>query len=341
MKKTFKKVLLIFFSLIVALLIGLVVNNRVFYSKYANVDTHQESLSEEDSKRIHNIYDYLSNEGENILPGFNGNNMGLLIYNEAYEFLYCNTQPSGSEWTYIGKDTYLDKLIYRRIAENSQAFAVKVDTTWVGSFATMDTYHKKMLQEIPIFFPPQLISVDEQYYMAFVIHEMTHAYQGLYNADRVDRAEHIHNVCSTYYEDGIFQELIVKEAEYLEQAIHSNDSESVKNNILAFLQIRNTRREECRMTEQEILDEQEMEWLEGLARYSEYKVSGNSSSLIAKGLINISEKVKVKNDDRYYALGMAEYMAIIKLDIEYEYNILLVNDSLENILGELCSQASK
>ena len=92
------------------------------------------------------------------------------------------------------------------------------------------------------------------------------------------------------------------------------------------------------MTDKDIYEEQEIEWLEGLARYSEYKVSRDSSSLIAKGLSNISEKVKVKNDDRYYVLGMAEYMIILKLDKNYDQNIFKNNDALENILFELCLQ---
>ena len=90
------------------------------------------------------------------------------------------------------------------------------------------------------------------------------------------------------------------------------------------------------MNDKEILEEQEMEWLEGLARCAEYKVSRGSSSLISKGLSDISEKVKVKNDDRYYALGMAEYMIVTKLDEHYEKYIFQKNVALEDILSELC-----
>lgn len=336
MRKAFKKILFIFATAISIFLLGLIINNRILYLHYINIDTKKDYLSEKDINRIHNVFDYLSAEGESILTGFDGNGMSLLIYNEAYEFLFSDSQPMGKEWTYIGTDKYLDKLIYRRPADNSQAFAVKIDSSWVGSFATMDTYHKQMLREIPIFYPPQLISFDEQYYMAIVIHEMTHAFQGNYNSDRVEKAGHIHNVCSKYYADKLFNQLINEEAEYLELALQSNNTDIVRENVQLFIQTRSRRRKECHMTDMDNHNEQEMEWLEGLARYSEYRASQNSTSLIAKGLPNISEKVKVKSDDRYYTLGMAEYMIILKLDSTYELKILEENDTLEHILSELC-----
>ena len=195
MRKLIKKLMLTIAVLLAIMLIGLLINNRMLYFKYNHIDTKKDYLSEEDINRIHNVFSFLSEEGESIFTGFNGNDMNLLIYNEAYEFLFSASQPSSQEWTYLGKDEYLNKLIYRRLATNSQAFAVKIDSSWVGSFATMDTYHQQMLREIPIFFPPQLITVDEPYYKALVIHELTHAYQGKYNSGRVEEAGHLHSVC--------------------------------------------------------------------------------------------------------------------------------------------------
>jgi hypothetical protein len=200
----------------------------------------------------------------------------------------------------------------------------------------MDTYYKQMLNELPIIYPPQLISIDEQYYKALVIHEMVHAYQGKYNSSRVDSAEHINNVSSTHYEDSGFNMLIEQEAKYLEAALQSNDTDTVRKNVQLFLQTRDQRRKEYHMTDKEITEEQGIEWLEGLARYAEYKVSRGSSSLIAKGLLNISEKVKVRSDDRYYSLGMVEFMIIQKLNNKYEQNIFNSNVELEDILSELC-----
>lgn len=332
----FKRIILTFTVVLAILVTGLIINNRVFYIKYNNVDTKKDYLSEDEISRVHEVFNYLYKEGNDIFSGFDGKDLNLLIYNEDYEFLFGDFQPSGQEWTYIGKDEYLDKLTYRRRADNSQAFAVKVEASWVGSFATMDTYHKQMLSEIPIFYPPQLIILDEPYYKAIVIHEMLHAYQGKYNTNRVDDAEHIHSVCSSYYMDSRFNALIEQEANYLEAALQADDTDTVRENVHFFLQTRIQRRKECQMTDKEIYEEQEMEWLEGLARYAEFKVSRDSSSLIAKGLSDISEKVIVKNDDRYYALGMAEYMIVLKLDKKYEQDIFKNNVELEDILYELC-----
>ena len=142
---------------------------------------------------------------------------------------------------------------------------------------------------------------------------------------------------STYDADTQFNKLIEQEAEYLEAALKSNDTDTIRRNVQSFLQTRSQRRKECQMTNKDIHEEQEIEWLEGLARYSEYKVSRGSSSLIAKGLSNISEKVKVKNDDRYYVLGMAEYMVLLKLDTNHDQAIFMNNVALEDMLSELCS----
>ncbi len=336
MKKLIKKVLLAIAVVFAVLIVGLIINNRLFYFRYNHTETKKDDLSEEDVNRIHHIYRYLSEEGSRIFADFNGEDMDLLLYNEAYEFLFSDFEPSGQEWSYIGKDEYLNKLIYRRIAANSQAFAVKIDSSWVGSFATLDTYHKTMLRELPIFFPPQLVAADEQYYKALVIHEMTHAYQGKYNPNRIDEAEHIESIYNTYDSNNTFNTLLIQEAKYLETALQSDDMDSVRRNTELFLQTRDQRRKECQMTAEDIAAEKEFEWLEGLARYAEWKASQGSSSPIAKGLSNISDKVKTRSDDRSYTLGMAEYINILKLDKSYEQTVLQENVALEDILSELC-----
>ncbi len=334
--KLFKKILFTIVVVLGVLIVGLIINNRVYNIEYQNVDTKKDYLSEDDINRVHEIYEYLYDEGNDIFNNIDNKALNILLYNDAYEFLFSDFKPIEEEWTYIGKDEYIDRFTYRRAAKNPQAFAIKVDDTWVGSFATMDTYHMTMLREIPILYPPQFIIADEQYYKALIIHEMVHAYQGNYNSNRVDDAEHIHNVCSSYYTDSRFNALIEREANYLEIALLADDTDTVQKNVQLFLETRLQRRKECQLTAREIHEEQEIEWLEGLARYGEFKASRDSSSLIAKNLSDISEKVKVKSDDRYYSLGMAEYMIIIKLDKKYEDDILKKNVVLEDILYELC-----
>lgn len=38
-------------------------------------------------------------------------------------------------------------------------------------------------------------------------------------------------------------------------------------------------------------------------------------SIVSKGLGDISEKVKIQSDDRYYTLGMAQILLIKRLDV--------------------------
>lgn len=336
--KLFKRILLTIVVVLVVLIIGLIINNRILYIKYNGQDTKKDALTEKEINRVHEVFDYLNSEGNSLFHGFDGKSMNLLVYNEGYEFLFSDFEPAGSEWTALGQDEATGKLMFRRTAVNSQAFAVKIDNTWVGSFATMDTYHKEMLNQLPIFYPPQLIVADEQYYKALVIHEMVHAFQGRYNTDRIDAAEHINDVCSSYYNDSDFNQLIEQEAGYLEAALQAEDTDTIQDNVQSFLITREQRRTECGMTDQDIHNEQELEWLEGLARYAELKASAGSSSPIAKGLSDISEKVKVSSDDRYYTLGMAEYRLILALDKAYETEILNSDSTLEDLLYKLCNQ---
>lgn len=70
------------------------------------------------------------------------------------------------------------------------------------------------------------------------------------------------------------------------------------------------------MTNDEIKNEMDFEWLEGMARYAEYTASAGSKSIVSRKLINIFEKVAINGDDIYYTLGMAQVILIQKLETD-------------------------
>ena len=85
---------------------------------------------------------------------------------------------------YIDENEELGKKIYRRNADNPQAFAVLVGNKWIGSMSTKNWFNKSMVNSVPFFFPPQILIIDDEYYQASIIHEMVHAYEAKKNNKR-------------------------------------------------------------------------------------------------------------------------------------------------------------
>lgn len=327
-----KKVITILAILSVLLIIGLIINNRIYYFIYKTANTEKDTLTDGEINAVQEVYSYLEQNGNRIFTGFNGN-FDIIIYNDKYEFLFSSSNP-GSEWTKVNESFDLNKCLYRRDAVNPQAFAIKVGDHWVGSFSTNNTYNKKVAETVPIYYPPQLLSLDQKFYRANIIHEMVHAYQGKLNSVRIDVDKNIHNVCSSFYSDPEFQKLIIMEAGYLEKAITTDNMSEIREFAKLFLDTRDKRRQECKMQNFDIHNEQEIEWLEGVARYAEYYASIGSSSPAASQFLDIDYKVKNKKDDRYYALGMAEVMVLNKLYPEWQDAVFKYAFTLEDLIRE-------
>ena len=318
------------------LICGLIINNRIYYSKYNKVNTNTEILTDNELKDIASVYQYITDFGNDIYNGFD-TQTELIIYNREYEFLFTDDEY-GDEWKFIGHDEITEKNIYRRKADTPQAFAIKLYNHWVASFCTHDYYNVSILEQVPVFMPPQMFLLDDIAYKSIIVHEMVHALQGNRDSYRVDAAEHIHNVCSAYYGNNDFNNLIKQEGKILKEAINLTDIAEITSKVHEFIAIRDSRRNTCGMTYDEISSEKEIEWLEGMARYAEYIASKGSKSIIAKNLDDITQKVVVSSDDRYYALGMAEIMLIKKLNItDWQQKLFHEKYTPEDILTQIFS----
>lgn len=333
MKKALKIVRII--SIIIFLIvIGLFINNRIYYSKYSSKDITANMLSDSEIDMAENIFKWLEDNGSEIFDGFD-NTIDLIMYNRSYEFLFTTNEYEG--WEYVASCSD-GKSIYRRRADNPQAFAVKIDDTWVGSFSTHDFFNVSILEQIPIIIPPQLFTFDDIGYRSIVVHEMFHAYQGKCDYERIDKAEHIHDICNNYFSSKDFNDYIEQEGEILQEAINAYNND-INGILLEFLSVRDKRRNEFKMSDVEIANEQEIEWLEGSARYVEYIAAKGSNSSVSKGLGNITEKVKTQGDERYYTLGMAQILLIKHLNIEdWQEKLLYKGYTPESILREYMNQ---
>lgn len=326
MRKIVFRIILVFISVMVILVIGLLINHAVFEYRYSHMNTHAEQLSDTEIRQIQAVYDYLAENGTDIFPGFDGTTVDLIIFNDKYEFL-ISVDADASEWINTGYSDVLKKNIYRRPAKDPQAFAVYTADRWVGSMATQNSFNRSifmtMKEQAGIFgylIPPQIFHADTEYYKGIVIHEMLHAFQAQKNAVRVDSAGSVHNVSSNFYENERFDSLIRSEGAYLQKALDAKSKEDTLRYVVLFLETREIRRTECGMTANEIFKEREFEWLEGMARYAEYQSSKASKSIIRSNLGKIIDKVKVKSDDRYYSMGLAEGLILDKLGVDWKDN---------------------
>lgn len=310
-----KKLLKVVVIGIPLLIVGLIINNRLYYAHYCKMPVGEDHLLEKEIKSVENVYDQL--KAKTLFQGFDGQQMDLILYNKTYTFLLSSSEEEGN-WTYIGEVEALGKHLYRKPKEEEKAFAVKVGERWVGSFATLDYFNASLLEQIPIFMPPQLLQIDESYYEAMIAHEMVHAFEGLKDNERVERDESIHGVNARFIANKEFDQKIGEEAELLQKAAYADSKEESKQYVMSFLSAREKRYKDFEMTAEEIQAEKEMEWLEGSARYVEYHLSRDSKSMVAKHLGDIQEKVKTPSDDRYYTLGMAQIMVLNRLEIDWE-----------------------
>lgn len=344
MKKIGLRIFIVFISLIVIVVMGLLVNHAIFEYQYSQMNTRAENLSETEIRQVKSVYDYLLTHGTDIYPGFDGESIDLIIYNDAYEFLICDSTDA-KEWTFFEYSDVLGKNVYRRTAVDPQAFAVYTADRWVGSMATQNSFNRSifhtMTEQVGVLgylIPPQIFSADAAFWKGTVIHEMLHAYQAQRNEDRVEADNAIHDVCGTYYEDDLFESLIQTEGAYLQKALDADSKEDILRYVSLFLDTRTTRRSECLLTPAEIRDEREFEWLEGMARYAEYQSSKDSQSIIRSSLDNIAEKVKTQSDDRYYSMGFAAGLILDKLGVDWKSiaftDDFVFEDALEQAVAE-------
>lgn len=333
-KKIVKIIFLGFLGLVVVSIIVLLINSRIIAAKYSKVSTNAAILNGVEIAAVNQVYTFLNDNGEEIFPGFNGKDIDLIIYNDSYEFLLCNNE-NDNQWDPIGKNDELNKNIYRRNAYHPQAFAVYVDDRWVGSMSTLNSFNKSFTKKTGYLFPPQIVMLDEQHYKGVVIHEMVHAFQGKNNDSRLRNTKH--GVCSNYYDDNDFNKLIVEEGYYLEHAMNATNKETIIEYAKGFIDTRQKRRIECNMSKKEIENETDFEWLEGLARYAEYKSSTDSKSLLRKNMDKIEQKVKNRDDDRYYVLGMAEALVLDKLQEGWKDEMFDKDFSLERKIEQLAN----
>jgi mannose/fructose/N-acetylgalactosamine-specific phosphotransferase system component IIB len=257
---------LVLISLIFLITLGLILNNRLYVRKCNLLDTTGDVLTSSEISAIQGVYKYLDLYGDGLFLGLK-ENKDLVIFNDRYEFLICDKKTVPG-WEFVCNNECLNKNIHRRITDNPQAFAVFTEDKWVASMSTKNTGNKHVANAVPLFFPPQILIMDDEYYRGTIVHETVHAFQANNIKARFTELQQLHDVCKNYYDNKEFNALLIKEAFYLKQAIFAEQYEDVLTCSKSFLSMREKRRTVCKMNNTDIQNEKDMEWLEGLARYA-------------------------------------------------------------------------
>lgn len=313
-----------------------------------------ETLGEADKIRLAETQHLIQNLGSNIWNGWGEVDIPAILYNESYAFLLGYPGPPagwikvpanikrGSEWEVTPGDTYSGQPYYRqRLLDpdiSPEAFTVLVGERWVSSMGTLDwikiSLAQTIRQEMPGFLRPifpyrffiqRLVSGSDQY-ISLIAHETFHAYQGMTAPDKLAESERTNSAYSSRYprDDPDLQADWQRELDLLAEALRSTDEAKTIELARRFLVTRVERRASANLTQELIAYEQQREWLEGLARFTELEIWRLAS---AGGYTPLPETAQLSDFDGYsgYAsrwsqeLGQISRMADDEGDGHYYY----------------------
>lgn len=263
--------------------------------------THSQNpsqLSTDDIARVQEVLHLHEALGDDIWPGWGEVDIPIIVYNEAYAFLfnYAGTPPTGwaagptqavqgSAWELVEDGMVAERPYYRQKLANDaspQAFALLIGEDWGAALATKEWMKidltQNIKQELPPFLQPffpytlfvsQLINSSD-HYVALFAHETFHAWQAEQQPAQFAAAEDATRLQDQYpWYDDAFITAWQSELDLLTSALEATSQDEQKAYAQQFLQQRQTRREMANLSPELIAYEQQREWLEGTAKYVE------------------------------------------------------------------------
>ncbi|MGC9398066.1 MAG: hypothetical protein ACP5HM_02900 [Anaerolineae bacterium] len=238
--------------------------------------------------------------GDAVWAGWGTAEIPFIVYNETYAFLvnYAGEPPmgwrtvpageqQGNVWEVVSDDTFEGQAYYRSrlpaSGETPQAFTVRLDDVWAASLGTRESMRIALVaglrEELPapldVVVPyrlvRQLLLGPGDQYVAALLHESFHAYQGLVAPERLRAGEKAHRFAADYpaqEEDHVA--LWEEELRLLREALRAETDAEAMELARQFLAHRERRR--AGLDADLILYEQHREWVEGLAKYTEMEI---------------------------------------------------------------------
>jgi hypothetical protein len=290
---------------ILPLLLGLVLTClvAVVVSALSNLGlpTHStvvDRLTDVDKARLAEATHLRTSLGAEVWPGWDQPDIPYVVYNEAYAFLVGYDGPEappagwitvpagaarGAAWEPVPGDTYLGQPYYRQslagLDYTPQAFTVLVGSRWVASFMTKEYAQIDFVADLRAQLPPGVRAVvpyrllwsvimgESEAYVAALLHESFHAFQGQVAGGRLEQAERVMRLEAAYPWDAAPAEWRA-EIDALTAALAASPAETAAR-VAEFLQARDARRTALGLSPEQIDFERQREWLEGLAKYAE------------------------------------------------------------------------
>ena len=257
-------------------------------------------LTAQDKARLSEVTHLRSALGGAVWPGWEQASVSLVVYNEAYAFLVGYPPEAGAPppgwvkvprgvtyggpWEVVPGELFEGQPYYRQplpaTGETPEAFTVLVGGQWAASFMTMPYAQIELVRGLQSQLPPGVRSVapyrllirllmgESEGYVAALLHESFHAFQGASARPRFDAAENVMALEPTYPWDSAQAEWQAELEALAGAALAPADEEAA---VLAeqFLALRADRRAALGLSANLIEFERQREWLEGLAKYAE------------------------------------------------------------------------
>ncbi|MDI7276553.1 MAG: hypothetical protein QME94_11285 [Anaerolineae bacterium] len=272
-------------------------------SAYANGRLPQRSavpdrLSQADKARLAEATHVRRTVGEGVWPGWGEADIPLMLYNEQNAFLTGVEHPAagwvrvpemnvrGGPWMLVEGDTFAGQAYYYQPVEDGArvigAFTVMVGDRWVAAFETAEWSRIAFQQDLSRELPPLVRDVfpyalafdstigSDEIYIAALLHESFHAYQGLLQPDRLAAADRTSALEERYpWADPALKSAWQNELDTLQRAVLATLREERIALARQFLQQRQERRTASALPAHLVEYERQQEWLEGLAKYAE------------------------------------------------------------------------
>jgi len=218
--------------------------------------------------------------GEAVWPGWGRADIPLIVWNREYSFLVGYPNPP-AEWEAVAGDTFEGQTYYRQRSNDPQNFTLQVGDRWVARMATKwetDLFMRELFRRMlpPLIedvFPYRLLIQPSEVQMCAVLHEAFHAYQALVAAARLEAAEKAHQEKPNYQAaDAQMHDAWGKEIDLLARALRARSDSEAADLARQFLAQRAQRRTAHSLNATLLAYERQLEWEEGLAKYSELTI---------------------------------------------------------------------
>lgn len=272
--------------------------------------------------------------GDELLPGFGDLPIGFVVFNDAYEFLAAPSGAASPGWEAV---TGADPPYLRRAAVEQQAFAIPVGDAWAASLPTRERMNRDYFlgarEQLPFplaqLLPAGLASIPVDQYPSVLLHEATHAFAATTAPDRFADANDAYALEGSYpFDDDTFADGWAAEGAALHEAMTALDIAGAREAAERFLDLRAERRRGARLSPALIGFEQDLEWLEGMAKYVEirsYRLAAAEPGADARGY---------RADAPYWDQEIARLAGGIE-DADGDYRFYLSGMGIASVLDRL------